>query len=396
MGALKAVVATASLELGIDMGEVELVIQIGSPRRSLGAAPAHRPGVPLGRRDAEGADPRDDRDDLLECAAAVRAIQAGRIDRPVQREAPLDILAQQLVATLRGGGRGTVEALWALARRAGPYVQLERRGLRSDHGDDARRRDRRPGAGGRGAAPPRSHSWHSARGRRGARLAAITSGGAIPDKADYTVVEDASEASVGTVDEDFAIDSMAGDIFQLGSHAWRVRRVEQGRVRVEDAQGQSPNIPFWNGEGLARTAELSAEVAQLRASCGHCRPRATRSRGAGAAGEECGVATAAAQALAYIDEGAQALGAVPTQECLVAERFFDESGGMQLIIHAPFGARINRAFGMGLRKKFCRSFDFELQAAATDDAVLLSLGPQHSFPLERSSSSCTSTRSTRR
>lgn len=377
-GAIKAVVATASLELGIDIGDVELVVQIGSARsisvmrQRIGRACHAVGGTPKGRIFALT------RDDLLECAAAVRAMRAGRIDRPVVREAPLDILSQQLVATC-ATGEWDVEQLWALVRRAAPYAGLPRGEFDQviamlGDGISTKR--------GRAGALIHLDKIHGkARGRRGSQLAALTSGGAIPDKADYTVVEDATEAVVGTVDEDFAIDSMVGDIFRLGSHAWKVKRVEAGRVRVDDAAGQAPNIPFWNGEGLARTAELSAEVAALREEL-WARIEAGEDAAAWLTGE-CGVSPEGArQAVDYVAEGARALGAVPTQSCLVAERFFDESGGMQLVIHAPFGARINRAFGMGLRKKFCRAFDFELQAAATDDAVLLSLGPQHSFPLE--------------
>jgi ATP-dependent Lhr-like helicase len=379
-GAIKAVVATASLELGIDVGDVELVVQIGSPRsisvlrQRVGRACHAVGGTPKGRMVAMT------RDDLLECAAAIRAMKEGRIDRPVQREAPLDILAQQLVATC-AAGEWEVEALWALVRRAGPYARLGRAEFDQviamlGDGISTRR-----GRAGTFLHLDRVHGV--ARGRRGALLAALTSGGAIPDKADYTVIEDTSEQVVGTVDEDFAIDSMVGDIFQLGSHAWKIRRVEQGRVRVEDASGQPPTIPFWNGEGLARTEELSAEVAALRAALWEKLAAEDHAGATTLLQQECGLCPdGTTQALAYVTEGAQALGAVPTQGCLVAERFFDESGGMQLVIHAPYGARINRAFGMGLRKKFCRTFDFELQAAATDDAVLLSLGPQHSFPLE--------------
>jgi ATP-dependent Lhr-like helicase len=378
-GALRAVVATASLELGIDVGEVELVIQIGSPRaiavlrQRIGRACHNVGGTPKGRLIAMT------RDDLIECAAAVRAMQAGRIDRPVQRDCPLDILAQQLVATCAAEDHD-IEALWALARRAAPFSGLQRPAFEQvltmlGDGTTTRR-------GRSGALLHLDRIEHRARGRRGARIAALTSGGAIPDKADYTVVEDSSEQVVGTVDEDFAIDSMAGDIFQLGSHAWRIRRVEQGRVRVEDARGQSPNIPFWNGEGLARSAELSAEVAGLRSELWTLLRASADAAAHTLLADRCGLGPdGVAQALAYIREGGEALGGVPTQDCLIAERFFDEAGGMQLVIHAPFGARINRAFGHGLRKKFCRSFDFELQAAATDDAILLSLGPQHSFPL---------------
>lgn len=379
-GAIKAVVATASLELGIDIGDVELVVQIGSPRsisvlrQRIGRACHAVGGTPKGRIFALT------RDDLLESAAAVRAMKDGRIDRPVVREAPLDILAQQLVATC-ATGECDIEELWALARRAAPYAALDRREFDQvvamlGDGITTRR-------GRAGALVHLDRVHRKARGRRGAQLAALTSGGAIPDKADYTVVEDATEAVVGTVDEDFAIDSMVGDIFQLGSHSWKVRRVEAGRVRVEDARGQSPNIPFWNGEGLARTEELSAEVSALRAELWDRLSAGDEDGARDMLQSTCGVCPAGVdQALAYVAEGAAALGAVPTRDCLIAERFFDESGGMQLVIHAPFGARINRAFGHGLRKKFCRTFDFELQAAATDDAILLSLGPQHSFPLE--------------
>ncbi len=378
-GAIRAVVATASLELGIDIGDVELVVQLGSPRsisvlrQRIGRACHAVGGTPKGRIFAMT------RDELIECAAGVRAMMAGRIDRTVHREAPLDILSQQLVATC-ATDEWEIEALWAMVHRAGPYRGLQRRDFDAVIdmlGDGISTRRGRAGAF---LHLDRIHG--TVRGRRGAQLAALTSGGAIPDKADYVVVEDASEAVVGSVDEDFAIDSTVGSVFQLGSHAWRVVRVEQGRVRVADARGQSPNIPFWLGEGLARTAELSTEVSDLREHLAQHIARGDHEGARQLLQAECGLCPiGATQAHAYIEEGVQALGVVPTRTRLVAERFFDEAGGMQLIIHAPFGARINRAFGMGLRKKFCRSFDFELQAAATDDAILLSLGPQHSFPL---------------
>ncbi len=379
-GELRAVIATASLELGIDIGDVELVCQLGSPRsiavlrQRIGRAGHAVDGTPKGRIFALT------RDELIECAAAVRAIRAGRIDRPIVRAAPLDILAQQLVAICATSEWGEDE-LYALVTRAAPYEHLPRAEfdqVLAMLGDGIATRRGRSGAH---LHLDRVH--RRVKGRRGARLAAITSGGAIPDKADYTVVEDTTEAVVGTLDEDFAIESMAGDIFQLGSTSWRVRRVESGRVRVEDAHGLPPSIPFWNGEGLARTEELSFEVARLREEL-WARVQADGREAAVAWLEtECAVEHAGAeQAVAYVAEGARMLGAVPTQKTVVAERFFDETGGMQLVLHAPFGARINRAWGMGLRKKFCRTFDFELQAAATDDAILLSLGPQHSFPLE--------------
>jgi ATP-dependent Lhr-like helicase len=381
-GALRAVVATASLELGIDIGAVELVCQLGSPRsiavlrQRIGRASHTVGGTPKGRIFALT------RDELLECAAGVRAMREGLIDRAPSREAPLDILAQQLVAASSPtAAEWTDDALFALVRRAAPYAALPRAEfdqVLTMLGDGIATRRGRPGAH---LHLDRVH--RRVRARRGARIAALTSGGAIPDKADYQVVEDHTEAVVGTLDEDFAIESMAGDIFLLGSTSWRIRRVEAGRVRVENAEGLPPSIPFWNGEGLARTEELSREVARLRQEIEARLVHEDRDVALAWLQEACALdRSGAEQALAYVDEGARTLGAVPTQRRVVAERFFDESGGMQLVVHAPFGARINRAWGLALRKRFCRTFDFELQAAATDDAILLSLGPQHSFPLD--------------
>ena len=210
----------------------------------------------------------------------------------------------------------------------------------------------------------------------------MTSGGAIPDTADYDVVADPEGVHVGTVNEDFAIESMAGDVFLLGNTPWRIRRIEQGRVRVQDAQGAAPTIPFWLGEAPGRTSELSDEVSALREAV----DERLQDPAAAAAWlrQETGTAPEdAEQAVAYIEEGVRVLGHVPTRRRVVAERFFDEAGGMQLVIHAPFGAAINRAWGLALRKRLCRTFDFELQAAATDDGIVISLGPQHSFPLEQ-------------
>ncbi len=214
------------------------------------------------------------------------------------------------------------------------------------------------------------------RARRGARITAITSGGAIPETAQYLVVAEPEGATVGTLDEDFAVESLAGDIFLLGTTSWRIKRVEQGRVRVEDAHGAPPSIPFWNGEAPGRTLELSREIGRLREDI-------VRDPSTEWLMRDCGLdRRGAEQASIYVRAGRAALGALPTDRCVVAERFFDEGGGMQLVLHAPFGARINRAWGLALRKRFCRSFNFELQAAATDNGINISLGEQHSFPLE--------------
>ncbi|HLY18519.1 MAG TPA: DEAD/DEAH box helicase [Bryobacteraceae bacterium] len=372
-GALRAVVATASLELGIDIGTVDLVCQIGTPRSiAVALQRIGRSGHWVGAR-PEGRIFATTRDELIECAALVRAIRSGALDRTEIPASPLDILAQQIVAAC-ACEEWTEDGLFALARSTYSYGTLDRRDF-----DDivAMLSDGIVTARGRaGAYLHRDQVNHRLRGRRGARLAAITSGGAIPDNANYLVVAEPEGATVGTVDEDFAVESMAGDVFLLGNTSWRIRRVENGRVRVEDAKGAAPSIPFWNGEAPGRTAELSAEVSRLRADV-LAEPEIEwllREAGLDRLGAE--------QAIAYVQSGARALGVLPASTHVVAERFFDEGGGMQFVLHAPFGARINRAWGLALRKRFCRKFNFELQAAATDNGIVLSLGEQHSFPLD--------------
>ncbi|TMA37198.1 MAG: DEAD/DEAH box helicase, partial [Deltaproteobacteria bacterium] len=377
-GAVPVVVATASLELGIDIGSVDLVCHVGAPRAI--ATLIQR----IGRSGhARGAVPRGiffplTRDDLVQTAAAVRAVRAGELDRLCVPENPLDILAQQCAATVSTGEIG-VEELWALVRRAHSFRRLARDDF--DAVVDMLAEGVATRRGRRGALVHLDRVHGRLRPRRGTRLAAITSGGAIPDTADYDVVEEPAGLTVGKVNEDFAVESMAGDIFLLGNRSWRIRRVEAGRVRVEDAGGAPPTIPFWLGEAPARTRELSAAVSALRAEVG----ARLGDRGAAVAwlGAECGLTPdGAEQIVGYLAEGQAGLGALPTDRCVVAERFFDEAGGMQLVVHAPFGGRINRAWGYALRKRFCVTFDFELQAAATDDGFVLSLGPQHSFPLD--------------
>src|SRR5579871_6780764 len=373
-GELRVVVATASLELGIDIGTVDLVCQIGSPR-SIGVAlqrvgrAGHWIGaLPKGRFFATT------RDELIELAALVRAIRTGDLDRLEIPNAPLDILAQQIVAAA-ACDEFNEDDLFALMRRAFPYRELIR------HNFDAVLEMLSEGIstsrGRSGAYLHRDQVNHRVRARRGARLAAITSGGAIPDTSQYQVIAEPEGSSIGSVDEDFAVESMVGDIFLLGTTSWRIRRVEPGRIRVEDAHGAAPSIPFWRGEAPGRTRELSLEVSRLREEIVKAvDPVAMLENG-------CSVTRSGAeQAVAYVRAGKSALGVVPTQDTVVAERFFDEAGGMQFVLHAPFGSRINRAWVLSLRKRFCRTFNFELQAAATDNGLVLSLSDQHSFPLE--------------
>ncbi|HWL88022.1 MAG TPA: DEAD/DEAH box helicase, partial [Polyangiaceae bacterium] len=387
-GDLRALVATASLELGIDIGSVDLVCQIGSPRAiTTFLQRIGRAGHGMGRT-SRGRLFATSRDELLECAALVRAVGTGRLDRISPPEAPLDVLAQHLVAECAAlvWDEG---ALFDLVRESSPYAELSREAF--DAVVEMLSVGVAPRLGRSLALLHRDRVGGTLRGRRAARLIALTNGGAIPDTADYRVILDPDETLVGTVNEDWAIESMAGDVFLLGTHAWRIRRVESrsGVMRVEDARGQQPSVPFWLGEAPSRSWELSAEVSRLRAdvvaaldgdSDGDRRNEKTRERSWLAS--ECGLgAEGAAQIVAYVRAQRDALGVVPTMEDIVFERFFDDAGGMQLVVHAPFGRRVNRAFGLALRKRFCQTFDFELQAAATDDAIVLSLGTMHSFAL---------------
>ena len=431
-GEVKVLVATASLELGIDIGTVDLVVQISSPRaiavalQRVGRSGHWRGAVPKGRFFVTT------RDELQECAALVRAIRQGDLDRIMIPDSPLDILAQQIVAICAAaGGRvarapspasGGVEnpaapeelllassdqrveapaphddgwdedELFALVRRAYPYRNLSRETYEAvlemlSEGIASRR-------GRYGAYIHRDRINRKLRARRGARLAAITSGGAIPETALFTVVAEPEGIVVGTLDEDFAVESNAGDIMLLGNSSWRIRRVEgkSGRVLVEDAHGAPPSVPFWRGEAPARTEELSLQVADLRQQISDRLPNISPigvsfsqpevAETIAWLKEECGLDDSGAeQMIEYILQGRAVLGAVPTQQTIIAERFFDEGGGMQLVIHAPFGGRINKAWGLSLRKRFCRSFNFELQAAATDNGLNIALAEQHSFPL---------------
>jgi ATP-dependent Lhr-like helicase len=378
-GDLKALVATASLELGIDIGPVELVCQIGSPRsiatflQRVGRSNHSRRGVPKGRLYPLT------RDELLECAALLGAVRAGRLDSIELPRPPLDILAQQVVAEVAAQEWRT-DDLHRLVVRAAPYTELTR--AQFDEVIELVARGVQTARGPRGRYVHHDAVNGELRGRKGARLAALTSGGAIPEVGDYRVVVEPDDTFIGTVNEDWAVESMAGDIFLLGTHSWQIRRVEAGLVRVRDAGDAPPTVPFWLGEAPARTAELSDEVSKLRGRLDDLLARGdaegARSWLMDTTGTGPEVAT---MLLDYVAAGRAVLGAVPTLQTIVVERFFDETGGMQLVIHSPYGGRINRAFGLALRKKFCRTFDFELQAAANDNAIVLSLGPHHSFPL---------------
>ena len=378
-GALSAMVATSSLELGIDIGDVDLVCQLGSPRsisaflQRVGRSGHSVGGQPKGRLFPLSTD------DLVECAALIDSAGRGELDRLIMPEAPLDVLAQQIAAEVNAQQWDEAE-LYALIRRAWPYSNLAQKTFNSvlrmlADGFTTRR-------GRRGGLIYRDEVNGRLRGRRGARLTAITSGGTIPDNSDFQVLLEPESVVVGTVNEDFAVESLAGDIFQLGNTAYRIIRVERGVVRVEDAQGAPPTIPFWLGEAPARTEELSQSVSRFLSELER---RFKEGNVAGALEwtvNDLGLDHAAAEQIVdYLNAAYRCLGALPTRETLILERFFDEAGGMQLVIHSPYGSRINRAWGLALRKRFCRKFNFELQAAATEDNIVLSLTTAHSFDL---------------
>jgi ATP-dependent Lhr-like helicase len=457
-GELRVLIATASLELGIDIGDVDLVCQMGSPRaiapflQRVGRSGHQVGGMPKGRLFPTS------RDDLIECAALLDCVRRGELDALRIPRAPLDVLAQQIVAEV-SSAEWSEDALFAMLRRAAPYADLDR-----DQYDAVLRmlaEGYTSRNGPRGAYVHRDVVSGTLRGRRGGKLVAVTSGGTIPENADYAVVLEPQAINIGTVNEDFAVESLAGDVFQLGNASYRILRIESGRVRVEDAHGQPPNIPFWLGEAPGRSDELSFAVARLRAEIGRrldgedvdavvsaqacvahastgaaTRPKAkvkskvearvqAEAEAQAEAAPEASALTdratatspalltpqnraptaeslstridhaidwlidtldldeaAARQIVDYLARARASLGVLPTQNTLVMERFFDESGGTQLVIHAPFGSRVNRAWGLALRKRFCRTFNFELQAAATEDAIVLSLTGSHSFVLD--------------
>src|SRR5438874_3950841 len=387
-GKLKVLVATASLELGIDIGHVDLVCQISSPHRiatflqRVGRSGHTIKGVPKGRIFPLT------RDDLIECAAMVRATYDGELDRVAVPDQPFDVLAQQIVAETAAEEEWDEEALFALCRRAYPYRNLQKKDF--DEVVEMLARGYATRRGRRGALLHYDSLNHHLRARKGARMGAITNGGAIPEVFDYRVLLEPEGHFIGTLNEDFAIEPLPGDLFQLGNTAWRILRIGNGVVRVADAEGQPPSMPFWLGEAPARSDEMTAAVSRLRAGADALLPGPDVPRREGELGSAIDFlvghyflpAGAAEQIAAYLGEGKRALGAVPTTQTLVLERFFDESGGMQLVLHAPFGSRINRAWGLALRKKFCQGFNFELQAAATEEGVILSLGASHSFALQ--------------
>ncbi|MBV8032555.1 MAG: DEAD/DEAH box helicase, partial [Betaproteobacteria bacterium] len=368
-GELKALVATASLELGIDIGDVDLVCQLGATRsiaaflQRVGRSGHAVGGMPKGRLFPLS------RDELVECAAILEAVRRGELDRLQVPENALDVLAQQIVAEV-SAREWSDEGLFALVRRAYPFRNLPRGKYDEvvemlSRGFDTRR-------GRRSAYLHRDAVNGVLRGRRGAGLTAMTSGGTIPDAADYAVVLEPQAVPIGTVNEDFAVESLAGDVFQLGNASYRILRVERGTVRVEDAKGAPPGIPFWLGEAPARSEELSQALTRVYANFGAQRLI-----------DEAGLSgPSAAQVEEYLSAAKAVFGTLPSQETVILERFFDESGGQQLVIHAPFGSRVNRAWGLALRKRMCRKFNFELQAAATENSIILSLSTSHSFPLE--------------
>lgn len=390
-GDLKVLVATASMELGIDVGSIDLVVQISSPKsiatflQRVGRSGHSVHGTPKGILFPLT------RDDLIEASALLHSIRQGELDRIIMPDKPLDILAQQIVAEvsslslgkdkLDDGEGWDLDALYQLLSRAYSYRDLNREEfdriikMLAD-GYTSRR-------GRRGAHLHLDLINNKVRSRRGANLISLTNGGAIPDMFDYQVVLDPEDVVVGTLNEDFALEALPGDVFTLGTHAWQMLRVDGLKVRVRDAEGMSPTIPFWFGEGPGRTQELSQSVSRLRECIAELLLNESVDQACHWLMDNIGLPSSAAQQMVdYLQSGMNALGAMPTRETLVMERFFDEVGDMHLVIHSPYGSRLNRAWGLALRKRFCKSFNFELQAAANEDSIVISLGSVHSFELD--------------
>lgn len=391
-GNLKVLVATASMELGIDIGSVDLVLQFSSPKsiatflQRVGRSGHSIHGTPKGIIFPLT------RDDLAECTALLHSIRQGELDRIVMPDKPMDILAQQIVAEVSCVGPNQagqdseiagwdLNALYQLFASAYPYRELSKQEFDDTinmlaEGYSTRR-------GRRGSYLHLDAINKQVRTRRGANLVALTNGGAIPDMFDYQVVLDPEDVVVGSLNEDFALEALPGDVFTLGTHSWQMLRVDGLKVRVRDAQGMQPTIPFWFGEGPGRTTELSQSVSRLRELISEKLIETSVADTVTWLETETGVPNSAAvQLVAYLHAGMKALGVMPTRSDLVMERFFDEVGDMHVVIHSPFGSRINRGWGLALRKRFCRSFNFELQAAANEDSIVISLGSVHSFPLD--------------
>ncbi|MDA1163227.1 MAG: DEAD/DEAH box helicase [Planctomycetota bacterium] len=415
-GELKAVVATASLELGLDVGFIDLVIQIGSPRaiatflQRVGRSGHSLGKTPKGRLFALT------RDELVESMGLIRAIRAGRLDVIPIPECSIDVLAQQIVAEVACREWST-DDLFAMFRRAWPFRNLKREDFNETLRFLSEGLTERSGRGK--VYLHQDLVQKRLRTRPGARIVATSNAGAIPEVAEFRVVAQPEGVVVGSLDEDFALESHAGQIILLGNTSWRMEGVRGTDVHVTDAGGVPPTVPFWRGEAPGRTRELSEEVSRIREdleaklkalpetviaswwedSDGGAVPSgetsevefpATRTEFRNSTADivkwlvketDCSD-HAARQVVNYLAAQIAAVGIVPTQKRVIFERFFDESGGMQMVVHAPFGSRVTQAWGLSMRKRFCVSFDFELQATADDDGFILSLGPQHSFPLE--------------
>lgn len=370
-GELKVMVATASLELGIDIGDIDLVCQIGSPRaiatflQRVGRSGHSVSEMPKGRLFPLS------RDELLECTALLDAVERGELDQIRLPKAPLDVLAQHIVSEI-ANCEWTESGLLQWIQQAYPYRKLKKTQFNAlikmlAEGYSTHR-------GRRSAYLHHDAVNQQLKARKGARLTAITNAGTIPDQFDYDVVLEPQSLFIGTLNEDFAFESLPGDIFQLGNTAYRILKIEQGKVRVEDARGQPPNIPFWFGEALGRSDELSFAVSRLREEIRQQFDQHNLDHAIAWLVKEKRLSGQSAVQLAeYLATGHAALGTIPTQNHLIIERFFDEAGDQHLVIHSPYGSRINRAWGLALRKTFCRKFNFELQAAALEDTIVLSL-----------------------
>jgi ATP-dependent helicase Lhr and Lhr-like helicase len=369
-GELRALVATSSLELGIDVGAIDLVVQVQSPRNVAAALQRVGRAGHLLSRTSKGRIVVTKGEELMEAAAVVRTIREGQLDRIAMPEAPLDVLAQQIVAAVAAESL-PVDTLHARFVNAAPYRSLSRETF-----VEVVRAVAEPlPLEVKGVAPrilwdrvnDRLHA------RRGSRFLALTAGGTIPDAGLLDVYVAETDLKVGTLDEEFVTESLPGDVFLLGSHAWRIAKVRADRVLVEDAQGMSPTIPFWKGEHPSRSWDLGLAVGRLRRDAAD---RLDAPDFEAWAARETGLDPRAARAMhAWLVKAGEVLQGVADDQGIVVESFSDEMGGRHAMIHSVFGMRINGAWGMALREQVRRRFGLLVEASHVDDGILLSFAP---------------------
>ena len=377
-GRLRCIVATSSLELGIDMGAVDLVLLVEAPGSTArGLQRVGRAGHAVGERSRGLIFPKF-RGDLLECTVTAIQMQRGAIESMRMPENPLDVLAQQVVAMCCDRER-SVDDLLAVARRARPYRGLTRGVLTAVLDMLVGRYPSEEFADLR----PRL-SWDRGRGvltaRRGAALLVRMNAGTIPDRGMFTVHLGPDGPRLGELDEEMVYESRAGDTFLLGASAWRVTEITRDRVIVRPAPGEPGRMPFWHGDGPGRPVELGQALGAFLRELG-CREGEDARRWL--AGEAPLDPYAAANLCAYVEEQRDQTGTLPTDRAVTIERFRDEIGDWRVCILTPFGARIHAPWAMALERRIGERYGFQVQTLWTDDGIALRFADADDLPPAR-------------